>query len=76
MGATAGITESTKEADMAFAGQTVGEQRATAQLNNNLDTVGDMLAELNKSLKHFTEVMEANSKAIREATEAITRGRI
>ena len=61
---------------MAFAGQTVGEQRATAQLNNNLDTVGDMLAELNKALKHYCEVMEANSKAIREATEAINKGRI
>lgn len=61
---------------MAFAGPTVGEQRATAQLNNNLDTVGDMLAELNKALKHYCEVMEANSKAIREATEAITKGRI
>lgn len=61
---------------MAFAGQTVGEQRATAQLNNNLETVGDMLAELNKALKHYCEVMEANSKAIREATEAIKTGRI
>ena len=61
---------------MAFAGPTVGEQRATAQLNNNLDTVGNMLAELNKELKHYCEVMEENSKAIREATEAIKQGRI
>lgn len=59
---------------MAFAGPTVGEQRSTAQLNNNMETVGEMLAELNKSLKHYCEVMEENSKAIREATEAIKKG--
>lgn len=56
---------------MAFAGPTVGEQRATAQLNRNLENIGDMLGELNKTIKHYCEVVEANTKALQEVAEAI-----
>ena len=60
---------------MAFGGPTVGEQRATAQLNGNLENIGHMLGELNKALQKFNEAMEAHSKALQEATEALKKGR-
>jgi len=58
---------------MAFAGPTVGEQRATAQLNNNLENIGDMLGELREAIKKFNESMDAHAKVLKEVADAIPR---
>ena len=51
---------------MAFGGPTVGEQRATAQLNGNLGNIGDNLGALTKAIQAFTTAVEAQTKVLQE----------
>lgn len=59
---------------MAFGGPTVGEQRATAQLNNNLENIAGNLVTLTKAIQSFTTAVEAHTKELQELTKSITPG--
>jgi hypothetical protein len=56
---------------MAFAGPTVGEQRSTAELNHNIESVADMLASLKEALARYSAAMDAHSEALKAVAEAI-----
>jgi len=54
---------------MAFGGPTVGEQRATAQLNANLNTVGEGLGALVEALRAFNAALEAQNSVLQEISQ-------
>lgn len=56
---------------MAFGGPTVGEQRATAQLNANLNTVGEGLGALVEALRAFNANLEAQNSVLQEISQQL-----